>query len=103
MIYQKKNSCIKIEDENDTSLKTASSRRKIPIHPELMMSGFAAFIEEMKRKGERYLFPELKEADGTTNSKRVSKWFNERFRTSCGIGKGKSFHSFCRTFINEMK
>ena len=97
-----KNTSLKIEDENDTSLKTASSRRIIPIHPELMISGFAAFVEEMKRKGERYLFPELKETDGTTNSKRVSKWFNERFRTGCGIGKGKSFHSFRRTFINEM-
>ncbi|MGR0482051.1 MAG: tyrosine-type recombinase/integrase [Candidatus Electronema sp. V4] len=97
-----KNPCIKIEDENDTSLKTASRRRTVPIHPELMMSGFAAFVEEMKRKGERYLFPELKETDGTTNSKRVSKWFNERLRKSCCIGKGKSFHSFRRTFINEM-
>ena len=41
------------------SLKTASSRRWVPIHPKLVEVGFLEFVATMKEKGEVRLFPEL--------------------------------------------
>ena len=48
------------------------------------------------------MFPDLKNDDDSTECRRVSKWFNERYKVKKGIGAGKSFHSFRRTVINEM-
>ncbi|MDO8948008.1 MAG: tyrosine-type recombinase/integrase [Desulfocapsaceae bacterium] len=93
---------INIVAGKDTSLKTINSKRTIPIHDDLLLCGFMEYVQHLKINNMKYLFPELKRQDGTTNSKRVSKWFNERFRVKNEIGTGKSFHSFRRTFINEM-
>jgi integrase len=42
------------------TLKTASSRRRVPLHPELMAMGFLQFIEDRRTSGSgARLFPEL--------------------------------------------
>ena len=42
------------------SLKTAASRRKIPVHPELEKIGLLDFIEVRRKSGAKLLFPTLK-------------------------------------------
>jgi integrase len=93
---------INITNDDTTSLKTVSSQRTIPIHPDLISCGFLDHIHNLRLKNERFVFPELKNENLTTKVKRVSKWFNERYRVQKGLNKGFSFHSLRRTFINEM-
>jgi hypothetical protein len=49
------------------TLKTAASRRKIPLHPEVIKIGFVQFVEQRKKTGSgQRLFPDLK-PDGYGN------------------------------------
>lgn len=90
-----------INDKGEKYLKTISSSRYIPIHPELINIGLLDYVAHLKAKGEDRLFPELRRRrDGYGQT--VSKWF-QRFKVRCGIGKGKTFHSFRHTFITHLK
>ncbi len=46
-------------------LKTTSSKRKLPIHSELLRLGFLEYVRAMRDEGETLLFPELYPAGGT--------------------------------------
>jgi integrase len=46
-------------------LKTASSKRNLPIHSELLRLGFLDYVRAMRDEGETLLFPELYPAGGT--------------------------------------
>ena len=37
--------------DSSKTLKTATSRRKIPLHPELLKIGFLQFVEQRKKAG----------------------------------------------------
>jgi integrase len=93
---------IKVSGDNENSLKTSDSERFIPIHRDLISCGFMDYVNKLRQNNDIYLFSDLKSNDSTTNSKRVSKWFNERYKIRKEVEKGTSFHSFRRTFINEM-
>lgn len=49
-----------IVDHGERSLKTETSRRQVPIHPELLRLGFADYVRALLAAGEEYLFPELR-------------------------------------------
>lgn len=85
-------------------LKTTSSKRRVPLHKELIRMGFLDYVEmrkartELTPEGKGFLFDELKPNPKTENRAKVlSQWFgrlrdkaipDERER------EGKSFHSF---------
>ena len=48
------------QGDDGKSIKTANSRRVIPIHPELEKLGFLKLHATQKRAGEKRLFPEIK-------------------------------------------
>lgn len=60
-----------LDEQTQKKLKTASSRRKVPLHPELIRIGFLHYVEKMRKKGAVYLFPELRE---DCHSKRTGNW-----------------------------
>jgi integrase len=72
------------DDEEESNgaaktLKTATSRRKIPLHPELIKLGFVQFVEERKKASSNpRLFPDLK-PDKYGN---VAAYALKRFRES---------------------
>lgn len=76
------------------SLKTASSRRTIPIHKMLLDLGFDEFLDLHRANGASRLFPEFGRAkDDGSWSKQFSKYF-KRFRESIGVTRrGVKFHS----------
>jgi len=84
-------------------LKTASSKRKVPLHRELIRMGFLDYVEkrksrtELKPEGKGFLFDELEPNAKTGNRAKVlSQWFG-RLRDSTLLEEtreGKSFHSF---------
>ena len=82
------------DGEEEKSLKTAASRRGIPIHKVLFDFGFRDFLEIRQASGERRLFPEYDKAkDDGSWSKQFSKHF-KRFRESIDVTRrGVKFHS----------
>ncbi|MCB2216999.1 MAG: tyrosine-type recombinase/integrase [Desulfobulbaceae bacterium] len=90
-----------INGKGDKRLKTKSSERLVPVHTHLIKLGLLDYVEYLKGCGEERLFPELrKRRDGYGQT--VSKWF-QRYKARCGIGQGKTFHSFRHTFVTQLK
>lgn len=85
------------------SVKTKNGKRLIPIHPTLIDIGILRYVDELKKKGEVYLFPELsrERRDGPAHA--ASNWF-QRFRAKVGVTKKQAtvFHSFRHYFITTL-
>jgi integrase len=96
-----------IFDIRDKTLKTKASNRIIPIHPFLLKDlKLLEHVDALKKAGEVQLFPELKKGrDGYGIN--VGRWFNEKYKTSCGIKTDderlRDFHSFRGTFITHLR
>lgn len=87
------------DDETDKTLKTQSSHRRVPIHPELVRCGFLEYLGLMRKAKEKRLFPDIKsKSDRLTDP--FSKWFNQQWlRKKLGITDSRRvFHSFRHTF-----
>ena len=81
------------------SLKTASSRRKVPLHPELVRCGFLRYVSERKAKGDKRLFPGLQPDSKGALTGNFSKRFGRHLRVRLKItDRRKTFHSFRHTF-----
>jgi integrase len=80
------------------SLKTATSRRCVPVHPELVRLGFLDHVRELRSVEGRMLFPELK----PDKHGKLTSAFSKAWRRYCDrIGvyvPQKTFHSFRHTF-----
>ena len=90
-------------DINDTgegqSVKNASSRRKIPLHPEIV-DRFLAFVGTKKGP----LFPDLKPDIKGNTTGNWSKWWGRYQRNKLGIkDKRFVFHSFRHTFKSRCR
>lgn len=86
-------------DEPQKSVKTLSSRRRVPIHLALIKAGFLRYVERCKREGHSRLFPELKPDCKGKWSGNWSKWWGNFCRKKIGItSKLKVFHSFRHNF-----
>jgi integrase len=75
------------------TLKTKSTARTLPLHPELIRIGFLCFVDSRRTEGEdAWLFPSI--APDTTGAAAWSKWFG-RYLDVLGItDERKVFHSF---------
>jgi integrase len=81
------------------SLKTVSSRRRVPIHPELVRLGFLNYVDERKRAVDERLFPDLKQDRFGKWTQNWSKWWGRYARDQAKIDDPrKVFHSFRHTF-----
>lgn len=76
-------------------LKSPASVRRIPLHPDLIALGFAAFVEQRgKAARSKRLFDEVGFGSDGQASTRFSKWF-ARLLDSVGVtDEGVVFHSF---------
>jgi integrase len=81
--------------------KTADARRLVPLHPDLVKTGFLAYAQHVQALGHTYLFPHLKDgANGRGKNVGVqfSNWLDD-----CGIqDHHKVFHSFRHTVITRL-
>lgn len=87
---------INISDEADgASVKTYSSRRNIPVHPELLKFGFIEYVHQQHEK----IFPALKVDSHKSLTGNFSKWWGRYAREIIGItDRRKVFHSFRHAF-----
>jgi integrase len=89
--------CLDINDEGEgKSVKTTSSRRTVPIHPELLRLGFEKYVASVDKGGR--LFPGLQQDQFGKWTGNFSKWWG-RWARGLGItDRRKVFHSFRHTF-----
>jgi integrase len=79
-------------------VKNLSSRRELPLHPELIRCGLLAYIEARRRGGDERLFPELRPSVSGQVTGNWSKWWG-RYTDDLGVtDPRKVFHSFRHTF-----
>lgn len=87
------------------TLKTAYSRRRIPIHPELIDIGFLRFAAERSQSGNgARLFPDLKPDEYGNCAKYALKRFRETFLSkSIAMEPRQSFYSFRHNFRDALR
>ena len=87
----------------DKRLKTASSARVVPIHPELVALRFMDFVVERRRAGEIKLFGEVGLGATGYRSTTFSAWFT-RFTGKAKARSNKTcFHSFRHNFRDALR
>jgi integrase len=94
---------IKAEKRAAKRLKTEQSERFVPLHPQLVASGFLKFVSDQtsERGANAWLFPKV--APGTTGKSAFSKWFG-RYIGAHGItDSSKVFHSFRHSFVDGLR
>jgi integrase len=88
---------------SDKRLKTASSERLVPVHPELLRLGFTEFVAG-RRSGEQVkLFGEVDMGATGYRSSTFSSWFT-RFARKAGADAPRTcFHSFRHVFRDALR
>ena len=92
--------CINIWSDEFSRQKTknAESNRRVPIHSQIISTGFLEYVKTITDSGQRRIFPKL-DSGTTENSKAAGKWFNE-FLAKLKIKElGLDNHSFRHTAI----
>jgi integrase len=82
-----------INDE-EKRLKTKNSKRRVPLHPELIKLGFFDYVAGLRKRRERDVFPDLHR---TKQGKKTKVWSQRYGRYARDIGitdDRKVFHSF---------
>lgn len=84
------------------TVKTASARRRVPLHPVLMEDwGFAQFVATGRRDGRKFVFPIMNTSNTIIRgsvSTQFSKWF-ARWLSKIGLNDNRlCFHSLRHTF-----
>ena len=91
-----------ISTEGGRSIKTASSRRKVPVHPHLVNVGLLRYRQSLIDGGAGTagdLWPDIKSDAQGRRAGPWSKWFNRYLRVAAKVEeKSKVFHSFRHTF-----
>jgi len=90
---------LEITDRDDEQqVKTAGSRRRVPLHEEVLRCGFMEYVEERKASGNPRLFHKLRPDVHGQVTGNWSKWYG-RYARSLGItDKRKVFHSYRHSF-----
>ena len=94
---------IKADKRSGKRLKTEQSERFVPLHPQLIATGFLEYLSDQtsERGANAWLFPKV--APGTTGKAAFSKWFG-RYIGAHGITDGsKVFHSFRHSFVDALR
>lgn len=89
------------DDGKDTRVKTASSRRVVPIHADVVAAGFPAYVALRQQRGDKWLFPDLRRDTFGNRSGNWLKWWGRYLRhpQGCNIQDPRVvFHSFRHTF-----
>lgn len=92
------------DDELSKTIKTAASRRKVPIHPSLLNIGFLEYASSLKDKGEKRLFPSINPNKYGNLAVYPLKRFREKFLPEAiELNKRQSFYSFRHSFRDALR
>jgi integrase len=76
--------------------KTASAKRMVPLHPELIRLGFMEYVYGRRAEGGGVLFPDLKSGQSSP-TENFTKWWGKYARRHGITDPRKVFHSFRHT------
>ena len=95
---------LRIEESEGRSIKTETSRRPVPIHPEILRRGFIEFVEEKRKASpDERLFPRGWGANPASPSAPVGKLIS-RYFDAIGIGdSGAKNHALRHSFATKLK
>jgi integrase len=89
------------KDDEGKSLKTASSKRRVPLHRVLLDLGFLDYVSSGHQSGR--IFPEIKKGADGYHSHHFSKWWG-RFARHVGFKSSRTaFHSFRHNFLDALR
>ena len=94
---------LNITDEGDTNkrVKAKASRRKVPLHSELIRLGFLDFVKS-REMGQR-LFPDYSYSANGGYGRNLGRWYNESFLPKLGIKEpGLFFHCLRHTMVTRL-
>lgn len=91
------------DEAGSKSLKTASSRRKVPIHRVLIELGLLDHCFAQRAKGSARLFPEIIPCERGMLSTPVSKFWQRYLKRLDIKERGLALHSFRHTFADEVR
>jgi len=105
---------ISINRSGSKQLKTSDSERLVPIHRQLIESGFLEFhqarLEAVERDGKAPLFDNIRVYGDLSPGHVASRWFLGSSQISrgylglCGLGDdGLTYHGLRHTFINQFR
>lgn len=87
----------------DKSLKTESSVRIVPLHPDLISLGLLKYIERIKNNRTKRLWPNLSYTKRWGYRRKFSHWFDSFNRKHLSEDPKKVFHSFRHNFANSLR
>ena len=91
-----------INSKGEKTTKTEAGMRLVPIHSKLIEIGFLEFCDHRapgRRTGNLWGFIRWRESWGKTWGGRFNGWYAKNAQTD----KGKVFHSFRHTVVDELK
>jgi len=98
--------CFRFENNRLRLLKTPQSKRRVPIHPELIRLGFLEYVEALRAAEHKLLFPDLPTPGGSTPMGDVFDDSWQKMRAAAlpnAKDEGKVLHSLRHWCNNEMK
>ena len=84
-------------------VKSASGRRVLPVHPELVSLGFLAFVRTQKQAGHTQLFPSEAPNSSGHWGDLLGKWFASHLKSIGLNGQRLSMHSFRHNFEDALR
>ena len=96
---------IREDEERGKRLKTASSRRVVPVHPELVKLGLVDLVERRRADSGNSapLFPLLRPGPRGGYAEGWSKWFGRYIRSMGISNSARVFHSFRHSFKDALR
>lgn len=94
--------CFDVNDELDKHVKTAYSKRKVPIHPIIISAGFLSYVEKLRRDKVVRVWPNLTRKR-EKYSQDFGKWYGRYNRKYITDNTKEVFHSFRHNVINNLK
>ncbi|AUW32135.1 site-specific integrase [Acidithiobacillus caldus] len=92
-----------LEIEDGQSLKTAASRRQIPVHQALIDGGFLDFVKEQREKRRKWLWGNDKVIDKADVASKTANRLRNKIPEISGKNNGVSMHSVRHSFITKLK
>lgn len=83
------------------SLKTASSKRRVPVHKTLLDFGLLDFLKAFS--GNERIFPEIEKGKDGYSSHNLSKWWGRYARHINVASERTAFHSFRHNFASALR
>lgn len=93
-----------LNDDEGKSLKTAASKRRVPIHPKLIELKLLDYVHNLRSEGKTKLFPTFTYCTKNGWGRALGRWFNNTFLPELDIkNRTLVFHSLRHTVINNLQ